>query len=139
MAAGYDLEGTLPPIVDALRHDARQRERTDEGRVRLGGAPMRPPPAAAECDGPPNGTISTRRSVRRDAMIRPLLRRLRQASKGSELAWRYTFNLAPTLAYGLGRHPLSGEAARVLEDLNRDGIAITSAPPSSARPRAIAS
>ena len=24
VAAGYDLEGTLPPIVDALRHDARR-------------------------------------------------------------------------------------------------------------------
>lgn len=60
-------------------------------------------------------------------MVRPLLKRLRQASKRSEFAWRYTFNLAPTLAYRLGRRPLSGEAARVLETLNRDGIAITSA------------
>jgi hypothetical protein len=24
VAAGYDLDGTLPPIIDALRHDARR-------------------------------------------------------------------------------------------------------------------
>ena len=60
-------------------------------------------------------------------MVRPLLRRLRQASKRSEIAWRYTFNLAPTLTYLMSRRPLTGEAARVLATLNRDGIAITSA------------
>ena len=60
-------------------------------------------------------------------MIRPLTRRLRQASKRNELAWRYTFNLGPTLAYRLRRRRLSVEAARVLEVLDRDGIAITTA------------
>jgi hypothetical protein len=36
------------------------------------------------------------------------------------------FNLAPTLAYRFGKQRLSGEAGRVLADLNRDGVAITS-------------
>ncbi len=44
-----------------------------------------------------------------------------------EFTWRYVFNLQPTLAYQFSSRPLSGEAARVLADLNRNGIAITSA------------
>lgn len=43
------------------------------------------------------------------------------------LKWRYLDNLAPTLAYRLGQESLSGETARVLAELNRNGIAITSA------------
>jgi hypothetical protein len=42
-----------------------------------------------------------------------------------EPTWRYAFNLAPTLAYKFSRTRLSSEAARVLTDLNRDGVAMT--------------
>jgi hypothetical protein len=35
------------------------------------------------------------------------------------------FNFAPTLSYQLGRNLPSGEAARVLATLNRDGVAVT--------------
>jgi hypothetical protein len=43
------------------------------------------------------------------------------------LKWRYINNLIPSLAYQFGRQPLSGEAARVLSELNQNGIAMTSA------------
>jgi len=48
-------------------------------------------------------------------------RRLRQ----SALTWRYVLNLRPTVAQMLGGATVSGEGRRVLEDLNRDGIAVT--------------
>jgi hypothetical protein len=51
---------------------------------------------------------------------------LRRGSKQYDLTWRYTFNLAPTLAYKLRTHRLGEEAGRVVEDLNRRGMAITS-------------
>lgn len=41
--------------------------------------------------------------------------------------WRYVFNFSPTLSYRWRRHSLQGEAARVLDLLNRDGVAMTSA------------
>jgi len=41
--------------------------------------------------------------------------------------WRYVFNFAPTLSYQWRRQALYGEAARVLETLNDDGVALTSA------------
>lgn len=41
--------------------------------------------------------------------------------------WRYLDNLRPSLAYRSHHGPLSGEAGRVLKDLDRYGIAITSA------------
>lgn len=41
--------------------------------------------------------------------------------------WRYGFNIKSTLSYMFDRHPLTGEAARVLDELNRNGIATTSA------------
>ena len=44
-----------------------------------------------------------------------------------ELTWRYLFNLQPTLAYQFSSKSLPAEAVSVLADLNRDGIAITSA------------
>jgi hypothetical protein len=53
--------------------------------------------------------------------------RLGRSARGFSLTWRYLFNLAPTLSYWLDRPALSGEAARVVADLNRDGVAITSA------------
>lgn len=56
-----------------------------------------------------------------------LLRRVVRAGRNYEWTWRYGFNLAPTVAYRRGRRSLSEEAARVLSDLNRHGVAITSA------------
>jgi hypothetical protein len=41
--------------------------------------------------------------------------------------WRFVFNLAPTVLWGLSENRLSGEAFRVLESLNQQGVAITSA------------
>ena len=54
------------------------------------------------------------------------LRRALRAGRKYESTWRYGFNFAPTLFYKFGHHSLSGEARRVLEDLNRDGVALTS-------------
>lgn len=42
------------------------------------------------------------------------------------LSWRYLLNLRPTMGYRLGRRVLSPEADRVVSELNRDGIAVTS-------------
>jgi hypothetical protein len=44
----------------------------------------------------------------------------------SELKWRYLDNLGPLLAHRRERQPLAGEAARVVAELNRNGIAMTS-------------
>jgi hypothetical protein len=55
------------------------------------------------------------------------LGKLARAGRNFELTWRYGFNLAPTLSYKLGSRHLSGEARRVHDELNREGVAITSA------------
>ena len=55
------------------------------------------------------------------------VRRLARNSRKVELTWRYGFNLEPTLRFRLHHPVLVGEAARVLDSLNRDGVAITSA------------
>jgi hypothetical protein len=56
-----------------------------------------------------------------------VMSRLARSGRHVGLTWRYLFNLSPTLAYKFnGVHP-SGEAARVLNELNRDGVAVTSA------------
>jgi hypothetical protein len=60
-------------------------------------------------------------------MLPTNLRRLVRAGRRFEFTWRYVFNLRPTLAYRFSSGAPSGEAARVLADLNRDGIAVTSA------------
>jgi hypothetical protein len=60
-------------------------------------------------------------------MLPTNLRRLVRAGRRFEFTWRYVFNLRPTLAYRFSTGAPSGEAARVLADLNRDGIAVTSA------------
>lgn len=60
-------------------------------------------------------------------MAPPVLRKLARTARGYELTFRYLFNFRPTLNYRLSRHALSGEAEQVLEDLNRQGVAITSA------------
>ena len=44
----------------------------------------------------------------------------------SELKWRYVDNLGPVLAHRRERRPLTGEEARVIAELNRNGIAMTS-------------
>ncbi len=55
------------------------------------------------------------------------LRRLIKAGRQNEFVWRYGFNFLPSVlrAFQSGTHPVP-EAERVLADLNRDGIAITS-------------
>jgi hypothetical protein len=53
--------------------------------------------------------------------------KLANAGRHNSLTWRYGFNLRPTLEYKLKPRRLTDETARVLADLNRDGIAITSA------------
>jgi len=58
-------------------------------------------------------------------MVTGLLRKLGRAGRRSELTWRYSNNLAPTVAYRFKRTPLSGESARVMTDLDRDGVAVT--------------
>jgi hypothetical protein len=47
--------------------------------------------------------------------------------RDSTFKWRYIDNLSPLLKYKVKPGALSGEARRVLTDLNRDGIAITTA------------
>ena len=59
-------------------------------------------------------------------MIGNALRRLVRAGRRFELTWRYGFNLAPVLAYKFASHSLSAEANRVVGELNRSGVAITS-------------
>ena len=63
-------------------------------------------------------------------MVRSVLHQLerfaRTTAKRSELTWRYGTNLLPTLSYKLTGDRVSAEAARVLQDLDRDGVAITS-------------
>lgn len=60
-------------------------------------------------------------------MALTILRKLARASRSFEFTFRYLYNFTPTWAYKFDRHPLSVEAVRVLEDLNRDGVAMTSA------------
>ena len=54
------------------------------------------------------------------------LRRLVRTGRTFEVTWRYLFNFAPTLTYRVRRSTLSDESARVLSDLDRNGVAITS-------------
>lgn len=53
--------------------------------------------------------------------------KIANAGRHYELTWRYGFNLRPTIAYMLKRYQLSGENARIVSELNRNGIAMTSA------------
>jgi hypothetical protein len=59
-------------------------------------------------------------------MIPQPIRRLARQTRKHELTWRYGYNLVPTLSHRLHGRRLEGEAGRVLDDLNRSGIAITS-------------
>lgn len=54
-----------------------------------------------------------------------VIRKLSVAARKNPVTWRYLFNMAPALSYRSAA--IEGESARVLRDLNRDGIAIASA------------
>lgn len=54
------------------------------------------------------------------------IKQLIRAGRKYELTWRYGFNLAPTLAYRINRHSTSAEAARIVAELDLNGVAITS-------------
>jgi hypothetical protein len=61
-------------------------------------------------------------------MLARSYQKLSEAVRKSEIKWRYFDNLKPVVFYQLSRKPpLCDEAKRVLQNLNRDGIAITSA------------
>jgi hypothetical protein len=55
------------------------------------------------------------------------LHRVARAGRNWEPTWRYVFNFTPTVTYKVGGHAPAGEAARVLQTLNRQGVAVTSA------------
>ncbi|MFK8115167.1 MAG: hypothetical protein AB8B91_23395, partial [Rubripirellula sp.] len=55
-----------------------------------------------------------------------ILRKVAKASRKSEFTWRYASNLRATLGHRLHRRGLSGPATEVLNNLDRDGVAITS-------------
>lgn len=59
-------------------------------------------------------------------MFHTALSYVRRTDRRLGISWRYRYNLSPTLAYAVNRHQCSGESARVVADLNRNGIAITS-------------
>ena len=56
-----------------------------------------------------------------------LLRTTKRKFRENELTWRYVLNLKPALGHMLDKTALSNEGSRILKDLNRDGIAVTSA------------
>jgi hypothetical protein len=53
-------------------------------------------------------------------------KKLARASRRNELSWRYLLNLFPTLSYGFSHPIISAEAARVLQELRRNGVALSS-------------
>lgn len=55
-----------------------------------------------------------------------LRRQLARAGRNFTPTWRYLFNLKSTLAYRLDDHDLSFEQARIVEELNRRGVATSS-------------
>lgn len=59
-------------------------------------------------------------------MVRSIIRKVAKASRKSEFTWRYASNLRATLGHRLHRRELAERDREVLENLNRDGIAITS-------------
>ena len=59
-------------------------------------------------------------------IFRSIRRRSAYALRHFSPTWRYVFNLRPTLSYRLDRHSLNTEATRIVKELNRNGIAITS-------------
>jgi len=59
--------------------------------------------------------------------MRKTFRSFSRRGRHFELTWRYLFNLGPTIAYKLRSDAIEAEAARILDALNRDGVAMTSA------------
>lgn len=59
-------------------------------------------------------------------MLTQALRNMRRQVRKNPLVWRYVLNFDRTLAYKLRARRPSGEAARVLEELDRNGVARTS-------------
>jgi hypothetical protein len=55
-----------------------------------------------------------------------VLRKVSRSGRKFGPTWRYLFNLGPTLSYRTARRSLDGEAARIVADLDRDGVAISS-------------
>jgi hypothetical protein len=55
------------------------------------------------------------------------IRKLIRSGRGYDLTWRYGYNFAPTLSYKFSSSGLTREAARVVNNLNRNGLAITTA------------
>jgi hypothetical protein len=56
-------------------------------------------------------------------MVPRVLHPIARAGRNHDLTWRLLFNMGPTLAYRVRSPALAGEAARVLGDLKRDGVA----------------
>lgn len=59
-------------------------------------------------------------------MIPTSLRRIARAARKNEIAWRYGYNLMPTIQQQFRRQHLSAEGRRVLQDMDANGIAVTS-------------
>lgn len=59
-------------------------------------------------------------------MVARVIRSLKKTVRRNPLAWRYLLNREATALYKRRGLPLTGEAARVVKDLDRDGVAITS-------------
>lgn len=52
----------------------------------------------------------------------------KKSLRNREFTWRYLHNLGPTLSYQFSARPrLTGETARVLDEFNRNGVAVTTA------------
>jgi len=59
--------------------------------------------------------------------MRQIIRNLARESRRKELFWRYGFNFLPSLNYRIGTKSNStGITRRIVDDLNRDGIAVAS-------------
>ena len=54
-----------------------------------------------------------------------ILQSLKRKVRQNSLAWQYLLNFKPSVSHMCSKPKLSGEARRVLEDLQRDGIAVT--------------
>jgi hypothetical protein len=61
------------------------------------------------------------------ALVPEPVKQVARNFRDSRFKWRYIDNLSPMLKYKAKPGLLTGEARRVLDDLNRDGIAITTA------------
>src|SRR4051812_5760688 len=53
-------------------------------------------------------------------------KRLGHLSRRNKLSWHYLLNLVPTLSYNFTHPTISGGVASVLQELRRDGVALSS-------------